>query len=246
VSRTSRARAALGVGLREYVRTPLLLVLLVFLPAYFVAVLVQVAPDGTVPVDLPGGSTTAPLADAFAVMMAPMSVALVTGIAGLFLMQSAREADARLAVAGFGAPELVAGRLGLLGVVAAAVTGVATAVALAFVAPETLAWFVAGAALVAVTYGMVGLLAGIALDRLPGVYLLLFGPTLDVFLFQNPTILDPHPAAALLPGHYGMDLAVAGGFGNGGSLDTLALGVAYLLALGVLAALALYRSLGVD
>lgn len=246
MSRASRARAALAVGAREYVRTPLLLALLAFLPAYFVAVLVQVVPEGTVPVDLPAGSTTAPLADAFAVMMAPMAVALVTGIAGLFLMHSAREADARLAVAGFRAPELVAGRLGLLAGVAAAVTAVTTGVTLAFFAPGHLPWFVAGVALVAVTYGMVGVLAGIALGRLPGVYLLLFGPTLDMFLFQNPTILDPHPVAPALPSHYGMQLATAGGVGSGGRLDTLALGVASLAVLSVLAAVALYRSLGVD
>jgi hypothetical protein len=246
MSRASRVRAALGVGGREYVRTPLLLALLVFLPAYFVAVLVRVVPDGSVPVELPSGSTTAPLADAFAVTMAPMAAALVTGIAGLFLMHSAREADGRLALAGFRAPELVAGRLGLLGGVAGAVTGVATAVTLVFVSPENLGWFVAGAGLVAVIYGMVGILAGIALDRLPGVYLLLFGPTLDLFLFQNPTVLDPHPVSALLPSHYGMSLAVAGGFGGSGSLETVALGLAYLLGLGLLAALALYRSLRVD
>jgi hypothetical protein len=193
-----------------------------------------VVPDGSVLVELPSGSTTAPLADAFAVTMAPMAAALVTGIAGLFLMHSAREADGRLALAGFRAPELVA------------VTGVATAVTLVFVSPENLGWFVAGAGLVAVIYGMVGILAGIALDRLPGVYLLLFGPTLDLFLFQNPTVLDPHPVSALLPSHYGMSLAVAGGFGGSGSLETVALGLAYLLGLGLLAALALYRSLRVD
>lgn len=245
MSRASRARAALGVGAREYVRTPLLLALLAFLPAYFVVVLIQVVPDGTVPVDLPGGATTAPLADAFAVMMAPMAVALVAGIAGLFLMESARAADARLAIAGFGAAELVAGRLGLLAGVAAAVTGVTTGVAVVFFGPESLVWFALGTALVALTYGLVGLLAGIALDRLSGVYLLLFGPTLDMFLFQNPTITDPHPLAVVLPSHFGMDVAVAGAFG-GGALDALGLAVAYVVALGVLASVALYRSLGVD
>jgi hypothetical protein len=246
MSALGRVRTTVAVGLREYVRTPLLLALLAFVPAYFVAVVVRLVPEGRTPVDVAGGPTTVPLADALAATMTPIAVALVAGIAGLFAMHGARDADGRLAVAGFRARELVVGRLVLLAGVAAAATLVATGVTVVSFRPDYLAWFLAGVGLVALTYGAVGVLAGVVLDRLPGVYLLLFGPTLDGLLFQNPSVLDPHPVAGLLPAHFGAEVAVGAAFGSGGNPEALALGLAYLAGVVALASLALYRTLGVE
>lgn len=246
MSSIDRTGTAFEMGLREYVRTPILLVLLAFLPGYFVFVFSAVAPDGQVPVTVGAETVMADVADAFTVMMGPMAVALVTGVAGLFLMQSAREADARLAVAGYRARELVLARLGLLALVAGVVTVITMGVTLLVFSPDHLAWFALAAALVALTYGMVGILAGIVLDRLPGVYLMLFGPVLDVFLFQNPMVEDQHAVAAFTPSHYGMKLVVEAAYGTPEVGDALGYGVGYLAILAVAAALALFRSLGVD
>lgn len=246
MSSTSRTAAAFEMGLREYVRTPVLLALLGFLPAYFVYVVAQVVPDGEVPVPVGGATVTADLAGVFTTMMAPMAVALVAGIAGLFLMHSAREADSRLAVAGYRAHELVAARLGLLGLVALAATAITMGVVLVTFAPDHVWWFALATILVALTYGMVGVLAGIVLDRLPGVYLLLFGPSLDVFLLQNPIAADQHAIAGVTPSHFGMELAVAAAYGSPEVGEALGYGVGYLVALSMAAALALFWSLRVD
>ncbi|WP_267640699.1 hypothetical protein [Haloarchaeobius amylolyticus] len=233
----------LAMGLREYARTPVLLALFAFLPVYFVAVFASVAPADAVPVHLPGGGTaTLPMDETMAVLMAPVVGALVVGISGLFLMRSAQQTDRRLVIAGAGTAEVVLSRFGLLAVVAVVEAAVTTAVLLAFTAPDHLLGVWAAILLGGLTYGMVGVLAGIVLDRLPGVYLMLFAPTLDAFLFQNPLTAEAHDLAPYMPGHYASDLVVASAFGSGLPGDALAGGLAFLGVVVVLAGVAFWRS----
>ena len=65
---------------------------------------------------------------------------------------------------------------------------------------------------------------------------MLFGPTLDVVLFQNPMTDSASEFAALLPGHYASELVVAGAFAGELPVETLGWGLVYLLAVGVVAA----------
>ena len=96
--------------------------------------------------------------------------------------------------------------------------------------------------LAALVYGLLGVLAGIVVDRLAGVYLALFGTMIDLFLVQNP-LADPPGYAALLPGHAPVELAVDAGFSTGVALATVGEGVAYLLVVGSVTALALSRTM---
>lgn len=82
--------------------------------------------------------------------------------------------------------------------------------------------------LAAMIYGIVGALVGTLLGRLSGVYAMLFGPSLDVFLFQNPAGSTDLPVELLL-GHYPTALTLEAEFGGGIATETLALGVAYLI-----------------
>lgn len=239
----SRVATAVAMGAREVRRTPVLLALLVVLPAYVVGLFTVVAPDQPVTFDLRGGETVrASLTEVFPAFTTPMVAALLAGIAGLFLMQAAADTDARLVAAGYRAHQVVLSRLALLVGVSAVGTLVAVAVMLAAFTPEHLGWFAAGVMLAALVYGTVGVLAGLLLDRLPGVYLILFGAMLDLFLFQNPLATDPPEAATLMPGHYPVKLAIEAGFGNGVVLEPLVGSLVVLAVLATLATGAFYRA----
>lgn len=241
----TRTTTALRMGVREFRRTPVLLALLVFLPAYVIGLFTQIAPDQPARVHLTGETVVVSLAAAFPAFTAPMTAALLAGIAGLFLMQSAADADGRLAVAGYRAHQVVLARLGLLVGVSAVTAAVSVGVLLVAFEPADLAWFLAATALAALVYGVLGVLAGLLLDTLPGVYVVMFGAMLDLFLFQNPLATEAPPAAAWLPGHYPMRLAMDAGFGEAVALADAAGALAYLAVLAALATLAFYRQVRV-
>lgn len=239
----TRVGTALRSGALELRRTPLLVALLVVAPAYVIYVFTLVAPDGPAVVHFGGDTVRTTLPKAFPAFTTPMTAALLTGITGLFLMQSAAVADSRLVVAGYRAHHVVLARLGLLTGVAAVATGVSVAVMLTALAPEHLGWFVLGTGLAALTYGMVGVIAGVLLDRLPGVYLILFGSMIDLFIFQNPLATDPPEVARLFPGHYPLRIVTEAGFAN--SVDVVLLGwtLVYLGLLTVVATGAFFREM---
>lgn len=243
---SKRTVTVFEMGLREYARTPVLLALLVFLPAYFVGVLVYLMPDTTVPLDVPGsGTVTVASAEVYGVVLVPLLCGLIGGLAGLFLMLAARDADARLAVAGYRPAEILAARTALLGVAGLVASGVSLLALSIRTVPESLGWFVAASVVAALTYGMVGTLAGLVLSRLAGVYVMLFVPMMDVFFFQNPLVSDPHWLASYLPGHYVTAVAVDAGFSATVALEPLAKALAYLGLLTLLAGTAYYQSVRV-
>lgn len=234
----SRIGGALAAGARELRRTPLLLALLVFTPAYVIYVFTLVAPDGAAVLHVGGETVRTTLPKAFPAFTTPMNAALLSAIAGLFLIGSAAAADGRLVVAGYRAHEVVLARLGLLVGVSGVTTVVSVGVMLTAFRPERLGWFLAATGLTALVYAMVGVLAGLLLDRLAGVYLVLFGSMLDLFVFQNPLATDPPAVAAWLPGHFPLELAMEAGFTGKVDPTTLGWGIGYLAAVTVAATLA--------
>ncbi|WP_247729802.1 hypothetical protein [Halovivax limisalsi] len=241
----TRVGTALRSGATELRRTPLLLALLVFAPAYVIYLFTLVAPEGTAVVHLGGEVVRTPLDEAFPAFTTPMTAALLSGITGLFLMHSSAVADSRLVVAGYRAHQVVLARVGLLLGVAAVATVVSVGVMLTAFEPEHVGWFVLGTGLTALVYGMVGVLAGVLLARITGVYLILFGSMIDLFIFQNPLATNPPPAAQFLPGHYPLRVAMEAGFT--GTVEIASVGWT-LLYLGVLTAIttgAFYRRMTV-
>lgn len=237
----TRVAAAFRSGATELRRTPLLLGLLVVAPAYVIYLFTAVAPDGPAVVHVSGESVRTTLPAAFPAFTTPMTAALLSGIAGLFLVGTATRADARLVVAGYRPGEVVLARLGLLVGVAAVATAVSVGVMLTAFDPERIALFVLGTGLTALVYGAVGVVAGLVLDRIAGVYLVLFGSMVDLFVFQNPLATDTHALARWLPGHYPLRVAMDAGFA--GTVDPLdvALSLAVLGVLGAVATAAFYR-----
>ncbi|MFB6227563.1 MAG: hypothetical protein ABEH88_03105 [Halobacteriales archaeon] len=238
----SRVTTVVRMGTREVRRTPVLLALLVFLPAYIVGVFTYVAPDSTVQFELAGGEAVrVGMGEVFPAFTTPMVAALLSAIAGLFLMDNAARADSRLLIAGYRSHEVVLARLALLVGISAVGTLVAVGVMRVAFAPEHLLVFAGAVMLAALIYGMVGVLAGVLLDRLPGVYLILFGTMIDLFLFQNPMATDTPALATVMPGHYPIELAMDAGFSGTVSTEPLPWALAVLAVLTALATAAFYR-----
>lgn len=238
----SRIQTAFQTGIKEYTRTPALLGLFLFLPAYAVGLFSWVTPGDQLRITIGGETIQATMDAVIATVMAPMSAALITGIAGLFLMRSSRGADGRLVLAGYRAREVVFARIALLAGVAVLSSVTAVGVLWYFHPPASLIWLAMATVLVALLYGAVGSLAGVVLDRLPGVYLLLFMPLVDLFLFQNPLATDTPSMAILLPSHFPMDAAVTAALTGTVAVTDLGGGMAYLGLLTVLVVAAFYRA----
>lgn len=240
-----RLRTTVEMGLREHARTPVLVVLLFALPAYFVGVFVFVLPSSTLPVSVTGsGRVAVETVALYGVLVVPTVAGLVGGLAGLFATLSAREADVRLVAAGARPAELVVARYALVAVVGLVATAVSLAVLSVAVVPERPAWFVAASVLAALSYGLLGAVAGLAAGRLTGVYLALFVPMVDVLFFQNPVVEEGHWLAQYLPGHHATALAVDAGLSESVAVPTAGWAVAYLAVVAVVATAAVYRSVG--
>ncbi|MCD6016110.1 MAG: hypothetical protein K0R88_2194 [Solirubrobacterales bacterium] len=214
---TSRVADATRLELRELARRPLLLVLLVALPLFFItrAIATTVPQPRTVP--LPGGGEVlSNMQDVHGATMAAITIAFLAGLCGLFIMQSAREADRRLVVAGFRPAEVVVPRLVLIGATTGIVVFVSLVVTALSFTPQQWPPFVAANLLIGLTYASIGAIAGVAFGRLGGTYFMLFLPMIDLGIAQTPMFGDGAPDgwATLLPGYGGGRVLVDASFAS--------------------------------
>jgi len=239
---TSQILAAAEMDLRAFRRTPVVLALLVFLPVYFVGMFVLLVPERTVPLPIDGTTAQVGLSAFAATFMTALAVAILSGIVGLFLILTAETTDARLRLAGYSDAALVLARLLTLSLGVTVVTGISTAVAIQVFEPADLTAFVAVTGLLGVTYGVIGVIVGLLVDRLGGVYAMLFVPMIDVLLFQNPLATASPAWAAYLPGHFGTKLLFEAAFTPGLGADNVAYAVGYAGLLVVASIGIFYRS----
>lgn len=237
-----RTTTAIEMSVREFARTPVLIALLAFLPVYMIGVFVWLVPDSTLPLTIDGTTVTAEMSAYAAAFMTPVTVAILSGIVGLFLMQTSQMADGRLRLAGYQARELVTAGVVLLTAGSVIVTGASLTVALLAFTPENIAAFAVAAVLTGMTYGTLGVIIGIVLDRLPGVYVMLFAPMVDILMFQNPLATESPTWTTVLPGHFATNALMDAAFTSGGSLaDFLAAG-GYVLVLLSIGSVVFYRA----
>lgn len=241
-----RVTTAIEMSFREFARTPVLVALLVFLPVYMIGVFVWLVPDSTIQLTIDGTTVTVAMSSFAAVFMTPVTVAVLSGIVGLFLMQTSQMADSRLRLAGFRARELVTARIGLLAAGSVIITGASLTVTLFTFTPEKLAPFLCAAVLTGVTYGLLGVITGIVLDRLPGVYVMLFAPMVDILMFQNPLATEPPTWTVALPGNFATDALMQAAFTTGSSLTTLLAAGGYVLMLLSIGVIVFYRTTVTD
>jgi hypothetical protein len=211
----SRLWTATTVSGRELLRDRVFVALVLVLPVYFVGSWGALVPDDPVTITVPGGDGSVTVATEFVplliVLIALATGALLVGIAALFLVRRSRAIDQRLYVVGYRPAEVLVAHFALLTVINAVVVAMTTAIALVHLNPEHLWWFVLALVLAAATYGAVGVITGLVLGRMAGVYLLLFAPMLDIMLLQLP-LGDSPWWADWLPGRHAADLALSAAF----------------------------------
>lgn len=242
-----RARTATAMAFRDQLRRPLVLILLVIVPAYIITRSIAETLPTARQIGLPGGElVTTNMRDLHGAGMGGLTVAFVVALVGVFVMQSALDGDRRLVLAGFRPGETVIARVAVLICATALVVGVAAAVtAYNFTAVSWLP-MIGALVLIGLIYGSIGALAGAVLDKLAATYLILFLVLTDLGVVQSPMFhTTPGSLAVLLPG-YGpsrmmYDGAFSSTFDAGGEL---LLSLAWLTVLGVAVFVVLRRAVG--
>ncbi len=244
----ARVLTATRLGLREQARRPLLLVLLVVLPFFFITRAIARSEPTPRRIGLPGGEqllTT--MREVHGASMVTITVAFLAGLCGAFIMRSARGADRRLVVAGFQPTEALLPRLLIL----VMATGLALTVSLAVTAlsftPSSWPVFALGNLLAGLTYACIGALAGAALGPLGATYLVLFLAMLGTGILQNPMFGDGTPGgvAVAFPDFGAGRVVIDGAFSSAfHAWGALGLALLWLLVLGAAVVWLLRRNLG--
>jgi hypothetical protein len=242
---SARGRTATAMAFRDQGRRPLVLVLLVLVPAYIITrSIAETLPTPRL-IELPGGETVmTTMKELHGAGMGGMTVAFVVALVGVFVMQSALEGDRRLVLAGFRPGETVLPRLAVLLAATALVVAVSALVTAANFTPSSWGQFLAGLVLIGLIYGGLGALAGAALDKLAATYLILFLVLSDVGVVQSPMFhTSPGAFAWLLPGYGPSRLMYAGGFADGfHAAGALALSLGWALAIATMVVVTLDRA----
>lgn len=231
----TRIATATRLGFCEQARRPLLIGLLIIVPFLFITRSISITNPLPRRIGLPGGADVlTTMRDIHGVTMAAVTVAFLAGLCGAYVVNSARQADRRLVVAGFRPIEAVIPRLAVLAAATVIVVVVSVAVtALSFSAESWIA-FAAGTFLVGLTYGCIGVLAGALLGQFGATYLILFVAMLGQGILQSPMFGTgtPHGIAVLLPDYGATRIAVGGGFSSTfNAWGELALALGWLVVL---------------
>lgn len=238
--------ATTAQGIRDWSRNPVLWLLLVVVPSVFILLADVITPHGSSPIVVnQGGNLVTAIFDPARVhagTMVPIAIGTLSALAGLFLVLDARSGDRRLVLAGMRTGPLLVARLSVVSLAAllAAAVSIATA-ALVFDARQ---WGVYAAAnvLVALTYGLVGVILGPLFGRVSGVFIAFIVPFLDLGIGQSP-MLRPEPGtwAHLLPGYGANKILIDGGLTGGfDEYGALLIALAWLGGL-VVVAMMLFR-----
>ena len=172
------------------------------------------------------------------------ALTLITGFAVFAATRTTLAFDRRLVFAGYRQPTLIAAKTAAITVVAAAVAGYTAIVLLAFWRPGVAGWLaiLAAFAVIALTYGALGLLLGVLVKGdLEGFFLIIMGSLIDTFL-QNPlgNPIANKPVLQWFPSFGPMQFAVGGAFGHTALWGHLALGLAWTAAF-TITGLAVFR-----
>lgn len=232
----TRTVAALRYGFRQYRRNVVMWILLAGLPVAFITLSFRVTPRQPAAVELVEGGHTAisivSMVDLHGAIMAPITIAFLSGITGLFVVLGSAQADRRLVQAGFRTTEVLVARLGVIVAAALGITAISLAVTAVDFTPQAWAPVIAANVLVALTYGMLGVIIGMLAGRLGGLYLIITIPFIDVGIAQN-VMFDAAPPswARFMPSHGAIRVLVDGAFTpTFDQMGALLVGLAWLAA----------------
>ncbi|MBY0289333.1 MAG: ABC transporter permease [Mycobacteriaceae bacterium] len=197
---------ALRFGFVDLRRNPVLLVLLVIVPVLFVLLAEVTTParDLVLTVVEDGASRAASFwfPEVHAGTMAPIAIAGLAALAGMFVVIDAAAGDGRLRLAGFRSGIVVSARLGVVAVAVVVITVAALAFTATVFDAQQWAGYAGANLLLGMTYALVGVIIGPLFGRVAGVFIAFLVPFLDLGIAQSP-MLRPVPAqwANLLPGY---------------------------------------------
>ena len=236
------------MAFRDQRRRPLVLILLVIVPAYVITRSIAITQATPRRIDLPGGvHITTTMKDLHGAVMAGTAIAFVAALVGVFVMQSALQGDRRLVVAGFRAGEAIFARLAVLAAATALVVAVSAIVTAFSFTPASWPPLLAALVLIGLIYAALGALAGALLEKLAATYLILFLAITDLGIVQNPMFGNGTPGrwAVLLPGYGPSRMMVDGAFSASFHTGSALLGaLAWLAVLALGVNLALRRAIG--
>lgn len=219
ISRTARPRhhtrpgsaagqlsAGVRMGLREAARNRVLWALLIAVPVVFVLLAVATTPNESTTLTVRESGRTlsqeAWLPDIHGGTMAPIAIASLATLAGLFTVLDARSGDRRLALAGFRPLTLLASRLAVIALGALLATAASLAVTATVFDARQWDLYIAASVLIALTYALIGVLLGPLFGRVGGVLLAFLLPFIDLGIEQSPMLRSAPPAwAHILPGY---------------------------------------------
>lgn len=214
--RMSQTLAAINAGARQQRRNPSLGLLLIAVPVIFVALSQAITEERWALMRLVENGLTTDvrvwLPDTHAGTMAPIAVASLAAVAGIFLSTGRSVADRRLVHAGMSRGSHFASRLVELSASLAIAIAATIAVTNFVFSAEQWSWFAVGLLMLGGVYGLLGLCLGYLLDRVSGVLVAFIVPFLDLGITQSPMLrLEPPQFASLLPGYGGYRIILDGG-----------------------------------
>ena len=243
----ARTRVATTMAFRDQLRRPLLLVLLIVIPAYVITRSVAETLATPRTIGLPDGVTvTTTMKQLHGAGMGGIAIAFVAALLGVFLMQSALDGDRRLVVAGFRPVETVLARLLVLLAGTSLVVAVSAVVTALNFTPASWVPLIVSMLLLGLNYGAIGALAGALLGKLAATYLMLFLVMTDLGVVQTPMFhATPPDGAVLLPGYGPSRVMYDGGFSTTfHATSELLLSLGWTAVLGAAVVVVLRRAVG--
>lgn len=241
--------AATRMGWRDWRRNPVLWLLLLAVPAVFILLAQAITPHRpTSIVVAEGGIRAARSFDVFdlhAGTMAPIAVASLATLAGLFVVLDTGSGDRRLTLAGMRPGVTLAARLAVVSAATVLATVVSLTVAAFVFDPGQWVWYAAGNALIAITYAFLGMLLAPIFGRVAGVFVAFLIPFLDVGIGQSPMLRgEPTGWATYLPAYGGYRVLIDGGLTAGfDEIRGLLLALVWIVALAAAATLLVRRTI---
>jgi hypothetical protein len=229
-------------------RNPALWALFVVVPVVFIWTADAVTPNEPITLMLTkAGSRIAasyPMPAVHGATMAPIAIASLAALVGLFAVADSRTGDRRAALAGMRVGALLSARLGVCAIAAFAATAISlAATAVVFDAVRWPTYAMANF-LLALTYALIGALIAPIFGRVGGVFLVFLIPFLDIGIIQSP-MLHPEPTtmSRLLPGYGGSRILLDGALtADFDETRPLLIGITWLVCLGIAVALTYRRA----
>lgn len=235
--------AASRAAWRDVRRNRVQWVLFVVVPVVFILTAAAVTPNKPIILLLrEQGRSLArsfPMPDVHGATMAPIAIASLAALIGLFALLDSRESDRRTVLAGLRPGALFSARLAVLAVMVVVASVVALATTALVFQPARWATYAAANLLLGFTYALIGALLAPIFGRVGGVFVAFLLPFLDIGITQSP-MLHPEPTAfsTFLPGYGGSRVLLDGALTP--SFDEtrpLFIGLAWLISLTVIVAM---------